>query len=93
MDPFHTLKTSHLQKSKNPKLTPQTIRTLFTGWTSRRWELVPTKTTPWAVIDNLEAVIGPHEKGQRQETTIKAIKLPEQVSLGKLTVVKNVSWT
>ena len=71
---FHTLKSSHLQKGRNPKLIPQTIRNLFTQCTSRRCELVPTKTAPWAVPDNLEAVIGPHEKGQGQETTIKARK-------------------
>ena len=68
---FHTLEFSHLQKGRNPKLKPQTIRNLFTWWTSRRCELIPTKTTPWAVLDNLEAVIDPHEKGQDQETTRK----------------------
>ena len=58
-----SFKSSQLQKSRNPKLTPQTIRNLFTWCTSRRCKLVPTKTAPWAVLDNLEAVIGPHEKG------------------------------
>ena len=38
----------------------------------------------------METVIGPHEKGQGQETTIKAIKISEQVSLLNLTVVKSV---
>ena len=38
----------------------------------------------------METVIGPHEKGKGHETTIKVIKIPEQVSLVKLTVVKSV---
>ena len=37
----------------------------------------------------METVIGPYEKRQGQETTIKAIKIPEQVSLVKLTIVKS----
>ena len=41
-------------------------------------------------LGNLETVIGPHEKGQGQETTIKATNIPEQVSLVKLTVLKSV---
>ena len=67
-------------------MTPQTIRNLFTGCTSRRYKLVPTKTAPWAVLDNLEAVIGPHEKRQGQKNTTKAIKISGQVSLRKFTV-------
>ena len=35
-------------------------------------------------------MIGPHEKGQGQETTIKGIKIPEQISLVKMTVMKSV---